>query len=384
MDKIEEKTKNNLIKILFIIASISFAIPSVIYIMQRKTVLNFGPYFQFLYDIPITRATQTLIYIFILTILTILYYLVIKKREKIFENTKKMFIFISIIAIIFIAVLPFTCSDVFYYLGIGRLDSTYHQNPYYQTIKSFVETGNNNQYLQTDTVLQQGYINDWSDSTVVYGPIWTLICKVMGVLSFGNIDIGLFIFKLLNFAVHILNCYLIYKISHKKIFTLIYGLNPFILIESIACGHNDVFVVSFMLASLYFLSRKKNVVASIAFLAMATAVKYFAILLLPFIIIYHFKKEKPIKRFGRCFQYGALFLIILCIPYLFYIQDGQVLNGLFTQQEKLAKSFYLIVKEYFVEPTLSVTTLNHILLSCFVIIYFFKCFTKQKRNKITK
>lgn len=64
-----------------------------------------------------------------------------------------MFLWIAIIALIFVAVLPFTCSDVFYYLGIGRINSTYHQNPYYITIKEFVEQDNNKQFLQTDTIL---------------------------------------------------------------------------------------------------------------------------------------------------------------------------------------------------------------------------------------
>ena len=64
-----------------------------------------------------------------------------------------MFVWIIIISIVFIAVLPFMCSDVFYYLGIGRLAGTYGQNPYYVTINDFVEEGNNKQLLETDTVL---------------------------------------------------------------------------------------------------------------------------------------------------------------------------------------------------------------------------------------
>lgn len=368
---------------LFIIASILFAMPSIIYLIQNNTVFQFGPYFQFLYDAPVTRGTQTLLYIFILTILSILYYKIVKNRKEMFQKTKKMFLFIGIIALIFIAVLPFTCSDVFYYLGIGRLDSTYHQNPYYTTIKEFVEEGNNTDYLQTDTVLAQGYINDWANSTVVYGPVWTLICKIVAFLSFGNINFGLFIFKLVNVLVHLCNCYLIYKISHKKIFTLLYGLNPFILIEGIACVHNDMFVALFILVALYFLVKKKNLVISVIFLAMATAIKYFAIILLPFIIIYYFREEKTLKRLGRCVQYGCLFLIVLIIPYLFYIQDGQVLSGLFIQQEKLAKSFYIIITEYFREPTLSVTTVNHVLLGAFTIIYFFTCVILLNKKRIT-
>lgn len=139
---------NNLIKILFIVASILFALPSIIYIIEKKTVFEFGPYFHFLYDMPISRGTQTLYYLFLLAMLTILYFLMIKKRKEMFQNTKKMFLWISIITIIFIAVLPFLSSDIFYYLGVGRLESTYHQNPYYTTIKEFVEQENNAEYLR--------------------------------------------------------------------------------------------------------------------------------------------------------------------------------------------------------------------------------------------
>ncbi len=303
MTESKQNKINNLIKVLLIATSILFAMPSIIYFLQKKTVLNFGPYFQFLYEAPIDRLTTTLIYIGILAIFTILYFMIIKKRKQIFKTKKKMFLFITIIAIIFIMVLPFTCSDIFYYLGIGRIDSTYHQNPYYTTIKEFVETTENrSDLLEKDTVLAQGYSNDWADSTVVYGPVWTLICKAVAGISFGNIDFALLFFKIVNVLVHLCNCYLIYKISQKRIFTLIYGLNTFILIEGIACVHNDIFVVLFILLALYFLVKKKNLLISVAFLAMATAIKYFAIILLPFIIIYYFRKEKPLKRFRKMYS----------------------------------------------------------------------------------
>lgn len=287
------------IKILFIVASILFAMPSIIYLVQKNTIFQFEPYFQFLYELSVSRMTQTLLYIFILSILSVLYFMIIKKRKEIFQSKKEMFLWIAIITLVFVMVLPFTCSDVFYYLGIGRLDSTYHQNPYYTTIRDFVEQEDNSQYLQTDTVLAQGYSNDWADSTVVYGPIWTLICKLVAGLSFGNIDFALLIFKLVNVLVHLCNCYLIYKIAHKKIFTLLYGLNPFILIEGIACVHNDMFVAFFLLIGLYFLVKRKNLVVSIVFLAMATAIKYFTIILLPFVIIYYFREEKPLQRLRK-------------------------------------------------------------------------------------
>ena len=236
----------SLLKPLFIIFSILYAIPSIIYYAINKTVLNFTEEFKFLLH-NTNRTEQAIIYLIILIGLTILYFLIIKNREKIFKNVKRMYLFITVTAIMYVVVIPFMSSDVFYYLGIGRLNSKYHQNPYYTTIAEFVENEGNEELLQKDTVLQKGKQNVWSDTTVVYGPVWTFICSIFGTMSFGNVDIGLLLFKIMAVLLHILNCYLIYKITKKKIFVLIYCLNPFILLEGIASVHNDLYIITFVL-----------------------------------------------------------------------------------------------------------------------------------------
>lgn len=378
-EKLQKLTENKkILLIIFAIASIMFAIPSIIYMINNGTVLNFDEYFKFCLN-DSNRLGQTTIYIIILTILTITYFLITKNREKIFKNNKQMYIYIAIISLIFVVVLPIISSDVFYYLGIGRLDSKYGQNPYYVTIKDFVDE--NNIDLSTDTTLAEGYRNYWSDTTVVYGPIWTMICKIVSGITFGNIDIALLVLKLLNVGVHILNCYLIYKISGKKIFTLIYGLNPYMFIEGIAHVHNDIYVLTFVLASIYFLLKRKNLILSILFLALATAIKYFTILLLPLIIIYYFRDKKPLERFKRCILYGILFILMVGVTYLIYVQDIQVLSGIMTQQEKFAKNFYIILMEYFDIPDL-ISNVNGTFFSCFVIIYLFTNITLLYKKNI--
>ena len=380
-EKIKKIDWVNLLKPLFIIASIMYATPSIIYMVKNKTVQNFDQYFKFFLD-DSDRLEQTLVYILILAVLTILYFLIIKNKDKLFKNIKEMYIFIGISAAIYILVIPFMCSDVFYYLGIGRIDSKYGQNPYYTTITQFVENGENSKYLDEDTVLAQGAVNDWADTTVVYGPVWTLICKIVSGITFGNINFALFVFKLISVILHLINCYLIYKITKKKIFVLIYGLNPFMMLEGIVSVNNDLYVVTFVLLSLYFLLKRKNIVLSVLFLALATSIKYFTILLLPFIIIYYFRNEKPLQRFKNCIIYGILFAIFVSITYLLYVQDWTVLMGLFTQQEKFAKNFYIILMEYFQTIPNVVEIVNKTLLIGFVIIYFFTCVTLLNKKQI--
>ena len=157
MESVKEKVtkywKKSLIY-LFLISSVLFAIPSIVYMLQNKTVFEFELYFKFLLNNITNRIDQTIIYIIILGLMTFFYWKIIKNRKEIFPTTKKMFLWITIISIIFIAVVPFMCSDVFYYLGIGRLGGTYDQNPYYVTISDFVEQGNNKQILENDTVIR--------------------------------------------------------------------------------------------------------------------------------------------------------------------------------------------------------------------------------------
>lgn len=134
-----KKIEKNIILFLFLVTSFIFAIPSIIYYIKNKTLLNFEASYLFLLTDSISAMSQAVIYLIMFAILTILYFKVIKNRKDLFKNSKKLFSFIAIISVIFMVIAPFTSSDIFYYLGIGRLDSKYHQNPYYTTVKEFVE-----------------------------------------------------------------------------------------------------------------------------------------------------------------------------------------------------------------------------------------------------
>ncbi len=379
--KITEKDKNiNLIKIMYIVLSFAFITPSMVYILKNKTIFGFNKEFKFLLN-NIDTVKQTIIYLIIISLLITIYFLIIKKRKQLFKDTKSVMKFILIVSLIFVFTVPMFSSDVFYYLGIGRLNSEYGQNPYYISMKQYVDDNNIN--INADTVMLQGYNSYWAKTTVVYGPIWTIICAVVAKLSLGNIDFGLFVFKMVNLAIHMLNCYFIYKLSKKNIFVLLYGLNPFIILEGIINVHNDIFVVLLLLIALYFLIKKKKLFFSILFLAIATGIKYFTVLLLPFFIIYYYRKEKPLFRFIKCIEYGIVFAIIFIIPYFIYIRDINVFAGLWEQQSKVAKSLYLVLRETFKNVNYKIT---QYLLVGFAYIFSIKnlCLLFKPNIKIKK
>ena len=191
-------------------------------------------------------------------------------------------------------------------------------NPYYTSVDELMETSVE---AQNDEMLQK-MVGIWSGQTIVYGPIWPLICKILSGLSIANV-------------------YLMYKITNKKVFMLIYGLNPAVLFEGIVNVHNEMLVIFFLLLGLYFFIKKKNILLTVTFFALATLVKYFAILLIPFIILYFYRKETIPKKILYSFLWAIVFILILTIVYAMYMKDFEVLKGVFVQQNKLANSIFL-------------------------------------------
>ena len=325
-------------KVLFILLSIVFIIPSIIYLMKNGTVLGFKNYYNFFIDDGKNKILSTVVYLLIFLALSAIYLYFIKKKDS-FKNIKQLLIYVAGVSIIFIAMIPWHSSDIFYYMGVGELNSVYGQNPYYETIKEYGTK--NPEVIEEDTIMKQGYINYWSNTTVVYGPIAQLIFSVVTKISFKNINFCLLLFKLLNLIVHLLNCYLIYKITKKLKFSIIYGLNPYVLMEFLGMVHNDIIIVFFILLAFYFLLKKKQVLPCVTFLAIATGIKYFTILLLPVVILYHFRNEENIlKRLLRCLQYGLIFVCIIMIEYLMYIKDTTIFTAMMVQTDRYCKSFY--------------------------------------------
>lgn len=378
----KSKVKNNLLKVGFGVSVFLFVLPSILYFFRNgnTTFVENTLEYKFLLVHNVDDAAHLMAYLAALFVMIFFYSLVIKKYKDLFTNINSIYRFIIIISIICVFSVPFMSSDIYYYLGTGRLASEYNQNPYYTDIKSYVE--NNQINLENDSVMETGYKNYWAKTTVVYGSVWSIICTIVAFFSFGSLNAGILIFKLLNVLIHILNCILLYKMSKKKIFPLIYGLNPFVLVEGIVNVHNDIYMVFFILFALYLVYKKKNLVSGLFSLAMATDIKYVAILLLPLVIIYYYRDRNIKIRFLKCVQYGLLFAVFAMIPYCVYIKDLAVFNGLFEQQSRYAKGLYCYLYVRFPEYSTSVKYIRGTLVYFFIIMYIIICIKLLTNEKI--
>ena len=325
---------------LFIIVAICFSMPSIIYLIKNQSIYRFIYQWAFVFKIPNTaflKGTNAICFVGLMSIMFILYMLVIKHCNKILASKKKLIITICVISVLFALIIPYTSTDVYSYIGNGWSTAHYGENPYYTSIGEIQEKNS------AEDPMFHKVSGNWLYEKVIYGPLWTIICTVLAKLSFGNIDLALLIFKVSNLCMHILNCFLIYKITRKKSFVLLYGLNPFILFEAIANVHNDIFIVSFILLAIYCIKQKKNIYMAVASIAMATAIKYMAILILPFILIYALRDKEVKERIKYCILCGLEYIAILVMIYLIYMRDFQVLAGILIQQGKYRNSiFYMI------------------------------------------
>ncbi len=333
--------KNKKWLLLFITVVICFAMPSIIYLAKNQSIYYFIYQWTFIFKIPKTilaKWINTISFIGLMSVMFILYILIIKHSNKIFKSKKQLIIAICIISVLFALIIPYTSTDVYSYIANGWSASHYHENPYYKSV------GQISDEHQVRDQMYNKVANCWRYETVVYGPLWTLICKLLTSISFGNIDVALAIFKGTNLIVHLINCLLIWKITHKKKFVLIYGTNPAILFEALSNVHNDIFIVLFILLAIYFVTKKKNLMLSVAFIAMATAIKYLGILILPFIILYHLMEKNILEKIKYCVLYGLEFIVILVGFYAIYVRDLNIFAGLFIQQStNILKTALLVV-----------------------------------------
>ena len=328
----------NILKAFFVIISILFIVPSIFYLIQNGTILGYKNYYNFFINEGHDKTLSSIVYLILFIVLMAIYLFFINKKDS-FKNIKQVLLYAGGVSAIFVFMLPWNSSDIFYYMGVGELDSEYRQNPYYVTIKEYCN--NNPEVINDDTIMEQGNINFWANTTVVYGPIAQIIFSFITRISFKNVDFCILLFKILNLLIHILNCYIIYKITKKLKFSIIYGLNPYIMLEFMGMVHNDIIVVFFVLLALYFLLKKKMLLPSVTFLAIATGIKYFTILLLPVIVLYYYKDEKSIlKRLAMCIIYGIIFILILLLEYMIYFRDMSIFKAMMVQTERYCKSIY--------------------------------------------
>jgi len=135
--------------------------------------------------------------------------------------------------------------DILVYASFGRVLGIYHANPYFVPVSAFPQdpfTG----------------LNYWSSAISAYGPVWMLICGFFGWLLSPDPTLYVVVFRLIALAAQLLNIWLVERIlqtmgGSPRVVTLgmlLFAWNPLLLLESGLGGHNDDFMLTFVLVGI--------------------------------------------------------------------------------------------------------------------------------------
>ena len=171
---------------------------------------------------------------------------------------------------------PVFSGDINEYLLRGRIWAVHHANPYYHAPKEFP---NDLMYPYTS----------WWNAPHTYGPIFAYI-QTAPILIFKNSIIGsVILMKLIFFGFLIGTCLIYAKIleaagvTDRRRFFMSLALNPLFIVMTLVDGHNDIVMIFFTFASVYYFLREKYT-RSFIFWTLAFLVKYTVVLMLPFLI----------------------------------------------------------------------------------------------------
>ena len=118
-----ENVKNRVnFKIIFIILCCCMTIPSCLYIAKGNNIMDLTSSFSFFINpsnqiLSTQKIVETILFMGLWIGISIVYCYLIKHHQTIFPTWKSMVMVIVIVSILFMAILPITSTDIFYYIG---------------------------------------------------------------------------------------------------------------------------------------------------------------------------------------------------------------------------------------------------------------------------
>ncbi len=354
--------KKTISKIVMVVILFIFAVLNLMYIIRVKGKIKPFGASMILESIQNKGQTKLNLLVFLIFILTlIITYLIIIFKENNKKGLKSTFIYITIVSILAGIILPNNSTDVFYYAAVGRMNSKYGVNMYAENFNEHQKDYADDEIIQASPGIEHKFI---------YGPLWSTICKTLGRIDTNSALGTLSLFKIINIIVHLLNCYLIWKISKNRKLVLIYGLNPLMLFEGIINVHNDIFLILFSLLGIY-LKKQNKIWLAVISIVLGSLIKYIPIILLPYII----NNEKMKNQLLYLAEFALVFIGLT------FVETGNIASilNIVEQTEKYAYSMYLQLYINGVDfDELKVITLIGKIAFC--IIYFIQIFVRRKKE----
>lgn len=206
--------------------------------------------------------------------------------------------------------------DIYSYTVYGRMVAVYGLNPYITSPS----------VLTRDPFLS--YV-DWRNLVTPYGPLWTSISAGVEALIPGRMLWHVVGFKVLGALVHLANTLLlgavVQRLSARHTATAMaaYAWNPLTVLEFAGNGHNDSFVLLFMLLALLMYTQRHEIIGG-GMLGAAVAAKITGGLFVPLYLVALIRRERSlIARIRVAVLAGLLCAAVWAVAWIPYIGGGR-------------------------------------------------------------
>jgi Glycosyltransferase family 87 len=185
---------------------------------------------------------------------------------------------------------PLQLSDLFNYIGYARLGGLHHLNPYTHVINGELH----------DPVFR---FSSWHNLRSPYGPLFSAITYLV---AFSSLPVAYWTLKIVTVLLSLVFLALVWHCARRlgrdpRFAVLFVAANPIYLIYEVGGFHNDFFMLVPMMGAIALLLARRERLAG-ATLMVAVAVKFTAVLLLPFLLI----AARPGRRRLQIFVGAAL------------------------------------------------------------------------------
>ena len=160
-------------------------------------------------------------------------------------------------------------TDVYTYWDYGRLGAVHGANPY---------VDKPNRYRGDPAFSRMG--RQWRDTTTVYGPAFTLASEGHAAAGGASRPAAAWSYKALAALAMLGILWLVGRLAPRPFAAAFVGWNPLLAIHFAGGGHNDAWMVAFVMAALALAATGRRQLAGAGW-ALAIAIKWVAVIFLP-------------------------------------------------------------------------------------------------------
>jgi alpha-1,6-mannosyltransferase len=229
---------------------------------------------------------------------------------------------LAVFQLTLIAVPASMTTDIFNYALYGEMPVLYGVNPFTHTPSEFPQSP-----------LYYLIPLYWHDAPSVYGPLWVAISTgVARLFLLQSLADELLTYRLIANVAHFANAVLVWRIARRlganpAGATLAYAWNPFLLLEFGLNGHNDVLMLTFLLAAAL-AATYRRLYATAALIGLSVATKYTTVLVAPLLLaacvldrgeLDHGPRWRAALGAGAIPRLGIAAAILLAVPVVLYV-----------------------------------------------------------------